>query len=132
MEKKILVVDDSKTIRDMFHAIFVRNGYHIRMAENAEDAIGISKRESIMVTFLDLELPGISGIDFCKKLREEGHMGFVFAITGRIDTYGLMQCRCAGFDDYFPKPFSLDVVTRAADQAFEKLERWKEDKYSFF
>ncbi len=40
-----------------------------------------------------------------------------------------MECRNAGFDDFFAKPFSLDMIFKAAKDAFEKLKRWKIDEY---
>lgn len=131
MEKKILVVDDSLMIRQMIHAAFVKHGYRVRMADTSKVAMDVLKKESIMVMFLDLQLPGMSGIDLCKKIRKEGYIGFVYAITGSVDVYGLMQCRSAGFDDYFTKPFSLNVIMKAANEAFEKIERWQDEAYLF-
>lgn len=132
MEKTILVVDDDITIRQMFHSAFTQHGYQVLMAESAEQTVEILKKENIKVILLDLDLPMMSGIDLCKKIRKEGHIGFVYAITGAIDVYGLVQCRSAGFDDFFTKPFSLDLIIDAVDRAFTMLKRWQLDKYSFF
>jgi len=132
MEKKILVVDDEKMIRDMLHNAFDRHGYHVRSAENAERAMAILKEESIMIMLLDLDLPGMGGIEFCKKIRRENHLGFIFAITGVVDIYSLIGCRSVGFDDFFTKPFSLDLMVTVVEQAFEKLRRWKVEEYNLF
>lgn len=79
--------------------------------------------------FLDLNLPGMDGMEFCKKIRRENHVGLIYAITGFVDLYSLIVCRNAGFDDFFAKPFSLEAILKAAEDAFEKLERWKIQDY---
>jgi DNA-binding response OmpR family regulator len=89
----------------------------------------ILKQDSIMLMFLDLNLPGMSGIDFCKQIRKENWIGVVNAITGYTDLYGLLECRRAGFDDFFEKPVNLEILLKAAKQAFEKMERWNIDQY---
>ena len=132
MGEKILVIDDDKMIREMLHSAFDRHGYDVRSAENVAQAMEVLKEESIMILFLDLHLPGMSGIEFCKKIRRESHLGFIFAITGVVDLYSLMECRSAGFDDFFTKPFSLDTMVKAVEQAFEKLKRWKIQEYNLF
>ena len=57
-----------------------------------------------MVMFLDIKLPGMSGIELCKKIRIENQIGIIHAITGYSNIYGLLECRAAGFDDFFVKP----------------------------
>lgn len=125
MEKKILVVDDEVMIREMFDNFFSRTEYQVLLAESAEQALKILQKECVMVLFLDINLPGMSGIDLCKKMRTENHPGFIFAITGFIDVYNVIKCRNAGFDDFFGKPFSLTMIFDAAEDAFNKLKRWK-------
>lgn len=129
MGKKILVVDDEKMIREMIQNVFEEKAYTVLTAESAEQAMEILKDESVMVMFLDLKLPGIGGVEFCKKMRNEGQIGFIFAITGFVDLFSIITCRHAGFDDFFTKPFSLDMIVRGVEDAFEKLKRWKIDKY---
>ena len=129
MEKKILVVDDEEVIRNMLQDFLSKNGYEVRLAESAETALDILKRESFMVMFLDLKLPGISGIELCRKIRKDNDVGIIYAFTGYTDLFGLIECRRAGFDDYFTKPVKLELILQAAQDAFAKLERWNVDEY---
>jgi len=129
MEKKILVVDDEEVIRNMLQEFLSKNGYEVRLAESAEVALDILKKESLMVMFLDLKLPGISGIELCKKIRKDNDVGIIYAFTGYTDLFGLIDCRRAGFDDFFTKPVKLELILQAAQDAFEKLERWNVDEY---
>ena len=128
-EKKILVVDDEETIRDMLQQAFTKAGYVVRLAESAEKAIEILRQESIMVMFLDLKLPGMNGVELCRQIRKENQIGIIYALTGYTDLFGLIECRGAGFDDFFTKPASIESLLEAAQDAFKRIERWKLNDY---
>jgi CheY-like chemotaxis protein len=89
----------------------------------------VLKDKSIMVMFLDIKLPGMSGIELCKKIRVENKICIIHAFTGYANIAGLLDCRAAGFDDFFVKPVSIKLLLKAAHDAFEKLERWEISKY---
>ena len=127
--KKILIVDDEKSILSMLKDTFILDGYRVRTAESAEEALKILKEENFMVMFLDLRLPGMSGIDLCWKIRERDQISIIYAFTGYSTFYGLVECRAAGFDDLFVKPVETRLLLNAAEEAFEKLERWQVPEY---
>ena len=124
-EKRILVVDDEKQIRDMYSQAFTRVGYEVTTAESAEDALEIFKKEQFWVLFLDLNLPGMNGVDLCREIRKQYPMSIAYAVTGYASLFELSDCRDAGFEDYFTKPASLSDLLEAAEHAFKKLARWK-------
>ena len=124
-QKNVLIVDDEVGILDTMKMTFITDNYGVFTAETAEKALEILKRENLMVMFLDLKLPGMNGIDLCRRIRKENQIAIIHAITGYSGLFNLLECREAGFDDYFIKPFNLDVVLKAAKDAFEKLERWE-------
>jgi DNA-binding response OmpR family regulator len=128
-EKKILVVDDEVLITDMLKTALGSAGYTALTAGSAEEALEILKRESIMVMFLDLNLPGMNGLDLCKRIRKKNTIGVIFAMTGYSNFYGLLDCRTVGFDDFFVKPFKLDVLLKSVQEAFERLDRWAISDY---
>jgi DNA-binding response OmpR family regulator len=128
-EKKILVVDDEALIVNMLKEAFVSAGYTVLTAASAEDALKILKDESIMVMFLDIKLPGMSGIELCKRIRIENQVSIIHAFTAYSNIYGLLECRAAGFDDFFIKPIKIKLLLKAAQEAFEKIERWDIDNY---
>lgn len=123
--KKVLVVDDEKSIRELMETAFTRFGYVVRTGESAEEALEILKDEKILVMFLDLKLPGMSGVDLCRKIRNDYPLAIVMAVTGYASLFELSDCREAGFDDYFLKPVKISLLVNAAEKAFERLERWK-------
>lgn len=124
-EKKILVVDDEVHVRDMLEQAFSKAGYTVRLAESAEETLDILKDEKIQVIFLDLKLPGMNGLKLCRKIRKEFPIAIIHAITGYASLFELADCREAGFDDYFNKPVDLKLLFKAAQDAFEKIDRWK-------
>ena len=124
-EKKILVVDNEICILDMLTDVFGSAGYTVRTAKNAKETLDILKVEDIKVMFIDLDLPGINGIDLCKTIRKDNQMSVVNAFTGFATACGLMECRAAGFDDFFVKPSGVRLLLKAAEDAFEKIKRWE-------
>ena len=128
-DKKILVVDDEVSILAMLKETLTSAGYKVRTAKNADEALKILKTETIMVMFVDLRLPGMNGIDLCWKIREKDKISIVYALTGYSTFYGLLECRAAGFDDFFVKPVASKLILKAVKDAFEKLGRWKARDY---
>ena len=129
MEKKILVVDDEERIRDMLEKLFSRANYTVHCAESAEKALDILRQESIMVMVLDLELPGMNGVELCKHIRKQNPVCIIYALTGYANLFSLLECRIAGFDDFFIKPVNLEMLLKASQEAFEKIERWEVHNY---
>ena len=125
MERKILVVDDEKQIREMYSQAFAKAGYEVTTAESAEEALEIFEKERFWVLFLDLNLPGMNGVDLCREIRKQYPMAIPYAVTGYASLFELSDCRDAGFEDYFTKPASLSDLLEAAEYAFKKLARWR-------
>jgi len=125
MDNKILVVDDEQMIRDLLEETLSEVGFSVYTASTGEEALNLLVKENIEVIFLDLMLPGMDGINLCKLLKKNKPTSCIHAITGYKSTFDLVTCLEAGFDDYFPKPFDLSVITKAAKNSFEKIDRWK-------
>lgn len=123
--KKILVVDDEEAVLRMFRVSFERAGYEVVTAASGEDAVKILDEENIFVVFSDLNLTGMDGLELCRDIKKKIPMAIVYAITGYASLFELADCREAGFDDYFKKPVRLNVLMKAAEDAFDKIERWK-------
>ena len=125
MAKKILVVDDEASVRDLLKDAFDIEGYDVRIAEGAETAFTILNEEDIEVIFLDLKLFGMNGIELCKQIRKDNPIAIIFAMTGWAALYDIEECREAGFDDFFTKPLQTEMLLKVVDGAFERLNRWR-------
>ncbi len=124
--KRILVVDDEEPIRSFLRDAFEQHGYAVIEAASSEEALAILARESVPLMFLDLKLPGMSGVDLCRRIRSDHPIACIYAMTGYTSLFELADCREVGFDDYFIKPVDLKQFLQAAQQGFEKIERWTE------
>ena len=125
MRRKILFVEEV-AMRNVFEQVFSQNGYVVRLSESAEEALEILKQDNINVMFLDLNLPEMNGVELCKQIRKTNPMAIIYAITGYASLFEIVDCRNAGFDDYFTKPMNMEMLLKAGQDAFEKIDRWKE------
>ncbi len=119
--KQILIVDDEKALRKLFQTALSQKGYRVISAESSEEALEILKTKKIYVMFLDLNLPGMSGIDLCKKILKKQPETVAYAVTGYTSSFNSAECKQAGFKKYFSKPVSLQVLFKAAQEAFKQL-----------
>ncbi len=117
-----MIVDDEESICSLYAEAFTKKGYAVSTAASAEDGLDILKNENFQVMFLDLNLPGMSGVELCKQIREEGSTAKIYAVTGYSSLYGVAECKKVGFDEIFTKPVKLEVLFKAADDAFGKKE----------
>ena len=122
--RKILVVDDDTSVRELLEKAFRQAGYAVLSAASGHEALALLAREPVPVMFLDLNMPRMTGIELCRLIREIYPVACIYAMTGYGSTFELLKCREAGFDDYFHKPIELDTLFKAAKEAFEKIDRW--------
>ncbi len=125
MQKKILVVDDEAPIRSLLERAFKKSDYELQTIESAEAALELIRKDNFQVFFLDLLLPKMNGLDLCVQIKKIRPTAFVFAMTGYASVFDLVKCREVGFDDYFPKPFEIEDLITATDEAFRKIDRWR-------
>lgn len=122
-EKKILIVDDEEPIRNLFHTALMQKGYAVSSASSAEQALELLKDDIFSVMFLDLNLPGMSGIELCRKVLAAWPATIAYAVTGYASSYKSSECMAAGFKSYFTKPVSLKAIFKAAEDAFKKEQQ---------
>jgi two-component system, OmpR family, KDP operon response regulator KdpE len=107
---RILIVDDEPPIRRFLRTSLTAEGYQVLEAENGESALAELKRDNIDVLVLDLGLPGISGFDVIRALRESGSSVPIIVLSSRTDETGKVRALDMGADDYVTKPFGMDEL----------------------
>jgi DNA-binding response OmpR family regulator len=107
MAEKVLVVDDERQIRDLLGEFLEREGYEVLLASAGEEAIELAERKIPHAILLDVKMPGIDGIEVCKRLKAEQKTQFipVIMITGYVDNK--MVAIESGADDFVNKPIDL-------------------------
>ena len=112
MQHTLLVVDDSEINRDMLRRRLERKGYRVITAENGEQALELIARESIDLVLLDVMMPGLSGLDVLRILRQTpaGKDLPVIMATAKSDSTDIVEALDAGANDYVIKPLDVPVV----------------------
>lgn len=128
VDKKILIVDDEDLICDMIGEAFAKKGYKVSRAATAEEGLHILTREDIPVIFLDLNLPGMNGVELCRHIREKGSKAVIYAVTGYSSLFGVAECKQVGFNDFFTKPVKLEVLFKAAQDAFDNMNQFNKKR----
>jgi len=113
MKGKVLVVDDEKVIRDMLRDFLKKKGYEVLTAATAMEGIEKLKKEKPKVILLDIRMPGLSGVDAIKKIREaDKDVGIIMA-TAVIDEEIAKETIRLGASDYILKPFDLEYMEKS-------------------
>jgi DNA-binding NtrC family response regulator len=117
---RLLLVDDDGAFRTVMSAELSRSGYDVRTAASGEEALEACAQAEPQVILLDLQLPGISGLEVLKTLRERHAPGEVVMLTGHgsIDT-AIEAIRIGAFD-YISKPCPLDELEIRIQRALER------------
>jgi len=105
--KKILVVEDETAMRSGLKDNLEFEGYAVIEAEDGNSGLEKIKNERFDLIILDVMMPGISGIDVCKKVRSWGNSTPIFFLTARGEEIDKVLGLELGADDYITKPFSL-------------------------
>ncbi len=106
----LLVVDDERAVRDGCRDVAQGLGFSTFSAENAEHAFKVLDSQNIDVVLLDLKLPGASGLEILKQVRERKPDAAVIVITGYATVQSAVQAMKLGAYDYVTKPFNVEEL----------------------
>ena len=115
-ETSILVVDDEQEIADLVEIYLVSDGYKVFKASNAQEGLDILEKEDIQMVLLDIMMPGMSGLEMCKKIRETNNIPIIMLSAKSTDLDKILGLG-TGADDYVAKPFNpLELTARVKSQ----------------
>jgi DNA-binding response OmpR family regulator len=109
MKEHILFVDDNALLRRSLAFNLEQAGYRVTTAETAEDALALSRRDPPDLVLLDINLPGMDGLDALTRFRRDFDAPVIF-LTGRRRQMDEIRGLELGADDYITKPFNEDVL----------------------
>src|SRR6478736_189658 len=105
---RILVVDDERAVRESLRRALELEGYEVELAGDGEEALRrLAEPGAADAAILDVLMPGIDGLEVCRKLRAIGNAVPVLMLTARAEVDSRVAGLDAGADDYLPKPFAL-------------------------
>ncbi len=121
MSEKILIVDDEREIADLVELYLVNEGFQVWKCYSGQEALQITERERPDLAILDVMLPGMSGMEICRRIREK-YTYPVIMLTAKGEETDKITGLTLGADDYMTKPFlPLELVARVKAQ----LRRYK-------
>lgn len=121
MAGKILVADDEAPLRRTLYHTLGALGFEVGEAANAEQALEVIKKEAFDVVLLDANMPGMGGIEGCRKLRACAPALQILMLTVRDHEEDKVQALDAGADDYVTKPFSLPELAARIRSAMRRV-----------
>jgi two-component system response regulator MprA len=108
---KILVVDDERAVRDSLRRALELQGYQVDLAADGAEALALLEANGQPdAVVLDILMPGIDGLEVCRRIREEGNEVPVLMLTARDAVGDRVEGLDAGADDYLVKPFALEEL----------------------
>jgi len=117
MTEKILIIDDEPNIVRSFSSLLSDEGHKTVTAETAEDGLKAVEDPNISLILLDLNLPGMSGIEFLKKLKTDGSSPLVLVISGQSDIPTALEAIKLGAIDYLEKPVAPEKLISSVRSA---------------
>ena len=127
---KILVVDDERAVRDSLRRALELEGYEIELAADGNEALyRLESGDEPDAVILDVLMPGVDGLEVCRRLRGAGNSLPVLMLTARTEIEDRVAGLDAGADDYVTKPFALEellarmraLLRRTSDEPGEVL-----------
>jgi len=116
---KLLVVDDEHLIRWSLEQNLKKQGYEVVTAGSGEDALRLVREEQPDLVLLDIQLPGISGIDVLEKIKDHDEDIIVIMVTANSGLENAVNAMRLGAYDYISKPFNLDELSIVVRKALE-------------
>ena len=104
---RILVVEDDRAVREALRRALTLAGYEVQLAEDGERAIELVVQAVPDAVVLDIGLPGIDGLEVCRRLRSLGNRVAILMLTARDAVGDRIDGLDAGADDYLIKPFDV-------------------------
>lgn len=129
---RLLIVDDDTSLCGHLKAFFERHKYKVEVAHDGIRAVEMTKEFRPHMMFLDIGLPGMSGIEVLRQVKDADPSLRVIMITGQTEDELMRQARVLGADDYVTKPFTLEylsgeVLDKLHKQLFHELRSASQD-----
>jgi DNA-binding response OmpR family regulator len=117
--KRVLVVDDEPSIREMLSDFLEMNNFISMQADNGESAVDASLREKFDLIIMDVRMPGVSGIEALREIKRQTPTQPVQMVTAVSEVETAVEAMRLGANDYVMKPFVLNDMLVTVDLAIK-------------
>ncbi|MCT4604612.1 MAG: sigma-54 dependent transcriptional regulator [Marinisporobacter sp.] len=126
---KLLIIDDEKSIRLSLRIALSKLGIKILVAASGEEGVKIFDQERPDLCIVDINLPGISGIDVLKHIRKKDKDSIVMMITYISEVRLAVEAMKLGANDYFTKPFNMEEIKESINHNIKYIKKSQEISY---
>ncbi|EGR0306904.1 response regulator transcription factor [Vibrio sp. 2CM40D] len=120
---RLLLVDGCRELAGMLYNHFERLGMIIDYADNGELGLKLASENEFDIIILNLNLPRISGLTLCHKIRKSGNETPILILTSAISRIDMLKAFENGADDYLTQPFDLDILSARVNAIIRRYNR---------
>ena len=119
---RILIIEDETSIADLERDYLELSGFEVEIENDGEEGLKRALGEDFNLLILDLMLPGVSGFDICRQVREEKNVPIIM-VSAKKDDIDKIRGLGLGADDYMTKPFSPSELVARVKAHLARYER---------
>jgi len=119
---KVLVIEDDKNIVELLNIHLADLSCEVTNTGNGTDALSIATQNSFDLIILDLMLPGLSGMEICRRIRQHDHITPIMILSAKSEEIDKVVGLETGADDYLTKPFSIREFIARVNVIFRRKE----------
>ena len=123
---RILVIDDDQDILELVSSILTRQGYAPFSAADGEQGLELFKKKKPAIVLTDINMPGISGIEILKQVKQISPTAQVIIFSGFGTTDNVIEALRLGANDYLAKPFNIELLLHTVARCNERYELIKD------
>ncbi|MFE0503042.1 response regulator transcription factor [Peribacillus butanolivorans] len=120
--KKILIIEDEENLLQFIRLELEYEGYEVMTAYDGREGLAIALNENVDLILLDLMLPGLNGIEVCRRIRSSMDNTPIIMITARDSVLDKISGLDSGADDYISKPFQIEELLARMRAIFRRSE----------
>lgn len=125
--QKVLLIEDEAAIREVAAAYLAKAGFEVHQAADGTEGLKIWKVGKPDVVLLDLNLPGMDGLEVCREMRRDSSEIPIFMVTARVEESDELKGLSLGADDYLKKPFSAKVLVARVKALLRRNQKQQQE-----
>lgn len=122
----VLVVDDDENIRMVLQKAIGKQGHHVSVASNGEEALEILQRSHFHVVITDIQMGEMSGLELMEEIKELNALIQIYVVTAHSNLERVISCMKGGAYDFFEKPIQIEDVLTTIQEAARRTQRWSQ------
>lgn len=128
MERKILVVDDELSTRELLYDALTKAGYNVASTHNGQEAIELTRTQKPDLVLLDFKMPDMNGVEALKKIRSLDEKTRIVMLTGMGTEELEREARLSGASGFLRKSLGIDVIVKSIKEILEANREYGREK----